>query len=115
VYDATSIDGQGWKASQLIDPQADNAILDQLSPIKHVSVDAPPTFLLHTSTDAVVPPEHAAYYGALRAAKVPVEMHIFENGAHGLGFPMGDAVLAMGPVLLENWLRAHRLLGRDVE
>lgn len=79
-------------------------------------MDTPPTFLLHTSTDAVVPPDHAlAYYGALRAAKVPVEMHIFENGAHGLGFSMGDAVLAMGPVLLENWLRARRLLGRAVE
>jgi len=116
VYGATSIDGPGWQAPQLVDPKTDKSILDQLSPTRHVSNATPPTFLLHTSADTVVPPEHAiSYYRALRAAKVPVEMHIFENGAHGLGFSMGDPSLAMGPVLLENWLRACNLIGGTTE
>ena len=33
------------------------------------------------------------FYLALRQAKVPAEMHIFENGPHGVGLDLGDPAL----------------------
>ena len=52
---------------------------------KHVPQDAPPAFLWATTPDDCVPVENAlALYNALRRAGVPVEMHLFEEGWHGL-------------------------------
>jgi len=45
----------------------------------------------------------------LRRAKVPAEMHIFENGPHGVGLALGDPALSEWPALLTNWLRARGL------
>jgi polygalacturonase len=38
----------------------------------------------------------------LRKAKVPAEMHIFENGPHGVGLDLGDPALGLWPTLLTN-------------
>ncbi|MDI4647101.1 alpha/beta hydrolase [Cohnella hashimotonis] len=59
------------------------------APIPDVSqaVDGltPPTFLFHTYSDSLVPVNNAlAFASALEHAKVPFEMHVFQNGAHGL-------------------------------
>ncbi|MCF8505767.1 MAG: alpha/beta hydrolase [Caulobacter sp.] len=67
--------------------------------------DAPPTFLLHAGDDASVPVENSQrLYDALRAAKVPAEMHLFEEGGHGFGlrFTAGKPVAAW-PALVEAW------------
>ena len=38
-----------------------------------------------------MPAENTVYYFlALRKAGVPVEMHIFKDGSHGVGMPMND-------------------------
>jgi hypothetical protein len=52
------------------------------------------------------------FYLALRKAKVPAEMHIFENGPHGVGLALGDPALSAWPTLLANWLRGRGLLTR---
>ena len=49
---------------------------------------------------------------ALRKAKVPAEMHIFENGPHGVGMALGDPALSTWTQLLMNWMRARGLLTR---
>lgn len=47
--------------------------------------EVPPTFLWHTWYDQVVPVENSLLFaGALRKAEVPVALHIFTKGAHGL-------------------------------
>lgn len=69
--------------------------------------DAPPTFLLHAGDDASVLVENSLrLYDALRAAKVPTEMHLFEEGGHGFGlrFTAGKPVAAW-PDLVEAWWR----------
>lgn len=66
---------------------------------------APPTFLLHAGDDASVPVANSLrLYEALRAATVPTEMHIFEEGGHGFGlrFTTGKPVAAW-PDLVEAW------------
>lgn len=50
-----------------------------------VTPDAPPTFVWHTAADAGVPCENSLLFvSALRKAGVPFELHIFQDGIHGL-------------------------------
>lgn len=80
-------------------------------PEQHVASGTPPTFLYHTSDDELVPVESSIrFYLALRAAKVPVEMHIFQTGPHGTGMGGSDAALSHWPELLQEWMRARNLL-----
>lgn len=71
--------------------EADKAMLESLvdkySLQNNVSADTPPVFLAHSSDDTTVPVENSIlFYRALRANKVPAEMHIFPKGGHGWGF-----------------------------
>lgn len=59
--------------------------LDEVSPAKHVSSNTPPTFIWTTMADELVPAEHSTRMAnALAAAGVPCEIHLFEEGKHGL-------------------------------
>ena len=50
-----------------------------------VSKDTPPTFLWHTVTDDCVPVENSLlFFHALRKYRIPVEMHLYPIGGHGL-------------------------------
>lgn len=50
-----------------------------------VTEDTPPTFLWHTVTDNTVPVENSMlFFEALHAHKIPVEMHLYPTGGHGL-------------------------------
>ncbi len=52
----------------------------------HVTKDTPPCFLWHTTEDTGVPPQNSEMFAdALRAKKVPYELHIFQKGPHGIG------------------------------
>ena len=58
-----------------------------------------------------MPVENAvAYYLALRKAGVPAELHVFRDGAHGVGLAQQDPALAEWPRLLANWLRGSGFL-----
>jgi len=88
------------------------ALLQELSADLHVTGKTPATFLFSTNADTAVPSENSVrFYLALRQAKVPAEMHIFENGPHGVGLDLGDPALSLWPTLLTNWLRGRALLG----
>ena len=65
-------------------PSAD--LVKLLSSELQVTKDTPPTFLWHTVEDKAVPVENSMLFAsALRRAGVPVSLHIYELGAHGLG------------------------------
>ena len=56
------------------------------SPDLNIKPDTPPCFLCAAEDDPVVPPANTLMlHAALRAAKVPVELHLFEQGGHGFG------------------------------
>jgi acetyl esterase/lipase len=99
---------KGSRANLLgANPSAD--VVEQLSNESQVTAETPPTFLFHTSDDPVVPVQNSIeFYLALRKAGVPVEMHIFEHGRHGVGLAQDDAALRIWPALLANWMRAHQ-------
>jgi len=97
----------------LLGENPDPKLIELMSNELHVTPQTPPTFLFHTNADTGVVPENSVrFYMALRKAKVPAEMHIFENGPHGVGLALGDQALSAWPVLLTNWLRGRGLLTR---
>lgn len=60
-------------------------MLDEVSPVLHVTKETPPTFLWATAADELVPAENSARMAlALAQAGIPFETHIFEAGQHGL-------------------------------
>lgn len=92
----------------VIGDSASRALVDLLSAEKHVTPRTPPTFLLGSTDDTAVPIENTIQlYRALRDAKVPVEMHVFESGRHGFGTAFGDPYLAQWLPLAAAWLSRH--------
>lgn len=95
----------------LVGDQPSEQLRQQLSPELHVTSKTPPTFLFTTNADTTVPPENSIrFYLALHKAKVPAELHIFENGGHGGGLWLSDPALSRWPELLANWMRGRGLL-----
>ena len=95
----------------LLGAEADHALQERFSNERQVTVDTPPTFLLHTYEDKVVPPENSIYfYLALRQAKVPAEMHIYLKGRHGVGLGGGAGEVSTWPERCAGWMRAQGLL-----
>ncbi len=87
------------------------ALVKELSLENAVTKDTPPTFLFHTSGDSGVPSENSLlFYRALHDAKVPVEMHVFEKGEHGVGLAPKDPALSVWPKLCITWLRGQGML-----
>jgi acetyl esterase/lipase len=58
---------------------------------KQVTDDTPPCFIWHTVADPAVPVENSMLFAsALRAHKVPFELHLFQEGGHGLSTCDGE-------------------------
>jgi acetyl esterase/lipase len=97
--------------TNLLGKNPDPKLVEDLSNDQRVTAQTPPTFLFHTTADATVPVENSVrFYLALRKAGVPAEMHIFQNGPHGVGLAPTDATLSAWSGLLANWLRERGLL-----
>src|SRR4051794_25989094 len=92
----------------LLGENPDPKLVEDLSNELRVTAQTPPTFLFHTANDPAVPVENSVrFFLALRQAKVPAEMHIFENGAHGVGMALADPALSQWTSLLANWMRTR--------
>jgi acetyl esterase/lipase len=90
-------------------------LLDAVSPALHVTENTPPTFLWATTADELIPVENTTRMSnALAQAGVPFEVHILEDGMHGLSLADqasagslmqidADAVKWIG--LAEAWLK----------
>jgi acetyl esterase/lipase len=101
---------QGSKTN-LLGATPDPSLAANLSNETQVTPQTPPTFLFHTNADTTVPVENSVqYFLALRRAGVAAELHIFKDGAHGVGLAMQDPALSEWPKTLANWLRASGLL-----
>lgn len=84
------------------------AYLDQgpdftLTPELEISKEVPPIFIFQTADD---PYGNSALVmaGALRNAKLPVELHFLSTGGHGYGLRPGKVAAETWPLLAEKWL-----------
>jgi acetyl esterase/lipase len=101
----------GGSKKNLLGDNPDEALVKSLSNETQVTAKTPPTFLMHTGGDSAVPPENSVlFYMALRKAKVPAELHIYEKGGHGYGLAPNDAVLATWSRRCEDWLRGRGIV-----
>jgi acetyl esterase/lipase len=95
----------------LLGDKPDPGLIQDLSNELRVTPRTPPAFLFHTTNDPAVPVENSVrFYLALHQAKVPAELHTFENGPHGLGMAQQDSAVSTWPGLLRNWLNTRGLL-----
>ena len=113
AYPVISFDpaiAHGGSVRNLLGENPDPRLIEDLSNDLRVTPQTPPTFLFHTNADTGVVAENSVrFYLALRRNKVPAELHIFENGPHGVGLALGDPALSEWPGLLTNWLRGRGL------
>lgn len=95
----------------LLGDPPDPALVWELSNELRVTSQTPPTFLFHTNADTSVPPENSVlYYLALRRAGVPAELHIYQEGRHGVGLAPKDPVLSTWPGRLKDWLMVRGII-----
>lgn len=90
--------------------------LTAMSLERQVTEDTPPTFLWHTATDNDVPVENSLlFFSALKEKGIPVEMHIYTTGQHGLALATEESMTPDGScvqpeckswiTLAHDWIR----------
>jgi acetyl esterase/lipase len=85
--------------------------LKSLSNEMNVSAETPPLFLFHTSEDTGVPPENSvSLYLACHKAGIPAELHIYQQGPHGVGLANEHPALSQWIAAAGTWLRQNGLL-----
>jgi acetyl esterase/lipase len=85
------------------------AYLDQgpnftLTPELQLTKDVPPMYIFQTADDQYGN-SALVMAGALRNAKLPVELHLLPAGGHGYGLRPGSQAGETWPILAEKWLR----------
>lgn len=91
----------------LLGENVSSEMVEKFSNEKSVDAHTPKTFLVHATDDKAVPVENSIhYYLALRQNKIPVEMHIYENGGHGFGLGIQETNINW-PKACEKWLAAN--------
>jgi len=113
--------GHAGSLKNLLGETPTKDLIESLSNERQVTKDTPPTFLAHTNADSGVPAENSLLFAlALRKAGVPVELHLFEKGQHGLGLGTGsthhkiapDEAFQAWPRLCATWLKGRNFLER---
>jgi len=95
----------------LLGEDPDPKLVESYSNELQVTPETPPTFLWHTDGDTGVVPENSVlFYLALRKAKVPAELHVYEQGKHGLGLAAGAIGAESWPAQCIDWMRGRGLL-----
>ena len=82
----------GGSRSNLLGPTPSPELVHETSSETQVRADTAPCFIWHTWEDKTVKVENAlAFASALREKGIRFELHIYEEGAHGMGLGKGDA------------------------
>lgn len=103
-------------ARNLLGENPDPQLLRSLSNETQVSEQTPPTFLFHTGEDTGVPVENSlVYYQALRKHGVPAELHVYQQGPHGVGLAPGHPALSTWKDRLADWMRVNGFLSPAVK
>lgn len=100
--------GHVGSRNNLLGPHPTQDLIDLLSNEKQVTAQTPPTFLVASAADRVVPCENSMLFAmALHKVGVPFELHIYEKGDHGFGMGGTDPVLSTWPERCRQWLQGR--------
>ena len=103
---------------KLLGSAADSSVFAQASPSSYVSNEFPPTMLLHSHQDELIPTEQSISFSeALHALNVPVELHIFDNVPHMFDSDrrLGRQAALMMQSFLERYLPDPNTLDSDTK
>ena len=90
----------------LLGKNPDKELVRYYSNELQVTKDTPPAFFVHADNDTGVPVENTLLmYKALRANKIPAELHILSEGEHGFGLGIGNDHIASWTNSLKLWLK----------
>ena len=103
----------GGSKKNLLGENPDPSLVELLSNEKQVTKDTPPCFVWHTVEDKTVKVENALEFAAaLQRAGVPFDLHIYEQGRHGIGLadkpPFGNVHPWAKDLVF--WLKAHKFV-----
>jgi acetyl esterase/lipase len=97
--------GHQGSAANLLGPNPDPKMVEQLSNEKQITANAPPAFLFHTADDAGVPVQNSLMVAeAYTRHKIPYALHVYPKGRHGVGMATDNPELKSWTDLLVNWL-----------
>ncbi|WP_308635056.1 alpha/beta hydrolase [Paenibacillus silvisoli] len=92
----------------LLGEEPDAELVQLLCNELQVTPDTPPAFLWHTSDDAPVPVENSLLFAmALRRAGVPFDLHVYEQGPHGMGLASDDPHVGNWTTVCGLWLKRN--------
>lgn len=95
----------------LLGPDPSPELVRDLSNELQVTANTPPTFLWHTAEDAGVPVENSLLFAAaLRKARAPFSLHIYEKGPHGLGLGRPDKPAPPWGGQLLYWFKERKFI-----
>jgi acetyl esterase/lipase len=112
IYPVISLsDAVGHEGSRrnLLGDKPDPELVKLYSNELQVTDKTPPTFLVTTSDDSVKAENSINFYLAVRKAKVPVEMHIYEQGGHGYGLRRSQDTVSTWPDRCMDWMKGRKI------
>jgi acetyl esterase/lipase len=77
----------------------------EFSPDIPVTKETPSTFLVQAEDDPVHVENATAYFLALKAARVPTELHVYAKGGHGYGLRRTELPVTKWPDRVDEWLK----------
>ena len=83
---------------------------DALAAEVPVDAEYPATFFAMAGDDPLGVDGSLALYKALKAAKVPAEIHIYATGGHGFGMNKTEHPSASWPTRMADWMKSRGLL-----
>ena len=99
--------GHAGSRNNLLGKVQDPELVKRLSLENSVTAAHPPTFLWHTEDDSAVPVQNSQMYAkALEAVQVPVSLHLYPHGHHGLGMAAKDPVVSQWVPTCAEWLKS---------
>lgn len=87
-------------------PAEKQAMYDALQPDAMMAGSPPPTFIVYSDSDDVVPVENAyRLHDAAKANGGTVELHVFSEAPHGFALDTPSGPVTLWPALCAEWLR----------
>ncbi|KAH7010426.1 Alpha/Beta hydrolase protein [Ilyonectria destructans] len=90
-------------------PVEKQALYDAVQPDVQLNSPAPPTFIVYSNNDPVVPVVNAYRLAeGITKAGGPVELHVFADAPHGFALDTPDQPVSDWPLMCEKWLRQNK-------
>ena len=101
--------GHEGSRKNLLGDKPDPKLVNLYSNELQVTDKTPPAFLVTTSDDPVKSENSINFFMAMRKAKAPAELHIYEKGGHGYGLKKTRSSVSGWPDSCVNWMKARNI------